>query len=237
MEHDLTRADGERRRIFNASWSGLITFHELNDKLSQKLVDYDWGSFGDDAIYKFLDANAIRWNNGEATKQITTNGAKQRFYILDDARCPVPSKSYKDLAPKQLEAIHKDYLFAKKEIAEEQKRYDEAVADTFKHKEWLVEWLEMTMSLNAGLANLPNMPNMKRKFKAHGLYGKSPQEAYELIMSGKVKLDAEDSSQQKTIDLIKEQELIVKRGVRSVEQILEDISSGVSKRGPYQEIC
>ena len=34
LEHDLTRPDIDRRRIFVDSWCGLITFEELNEKLN-----------------------------------------------------------------------------------------------------------------------------------------------------------------------------------------------------------
>ncbi len=35
---------------------------------------FDWGSYGDDALYKFLSANGKPWNNGESTRQIEIDG-------------------------------------------------------------------------------------------------------------------------------------------------------------------
>ena len=76
--------------------------NELNTRDKDETKQFDWGSFGDDAIYKFLSSNSEPWNNGENTRQISINGVKHRFYILDDTRCPLTDKSYKDLTPKQI---------------------------------------------------------------------------------------------------------------------------------------
>ena len=61
-------------------------------------------------LYKFLSANCDPWNNGESTRQIKINGVRNRYYLLNDNRCPVPGKSYKDLEPKQIEIINNNYL-------------------------------------------------------------------------------------------------------------------------------
>jgi len=113
LEHDLTRTDLDNRKIFNHKFCGLMTFNELNEKLSTSNKDateqYKWGSFGDDAIYKFLNHNATRWNDGATTRQVSIRGFRQRFHLLDDSRCPLPGKSYKDLTPKQIETIYIKY--------------------------------------------------------------------------------------------------------------------------------
>jgi hypothetical protein len=90
-------------------WLATLLMNSMNIEHTDKdeTKQFDWGSFGDDAIYKFLSANADPWNNGEALRQIEINGVKHRFYILDDTRCPIPDKSYKDLTPKQIEVIYK----------------------------------------------------------------------------------------------------------------------------------
>ena len=51
---------------------------------------------------------------------------KHRFYILDDSFCPIPGKSYKDLTPKQIEAIYKNFTYLRTEIQEEEPNYNEA---------------------------------------------------------------------------------------------------------------
>ena len=124
LEWDLNRPDYINRKIFNSSWCGIITFDELNETLSttKDTYDhsrYDWGSYGDDALYKFLASNCIRWNNGQTTRQISISGIKHRFYLLDDTRCPMPGKSYKDLNPKDIETIYKDYSKIKETIEDE----------------------------------------------------------------------------------------------------------------------
>ena len=62
LEFDLTRPDMEKRRIFQNDWCGLATFDWLNNELNTRDRDetkqFDWGSFGDDAIYKFLSSNS-----------------------------------------------------------------------------------------------------------------------------------------------------------------------------------
>ena len=133
LEFDMSRPDLINRKIFVDSWCGIMSFDELNDKLHTTDMDtiskerFDWGSFGDDALYKFLASNSDPWNNGEKTRQIKINGVRNRFYLLDDTRCPVPGKSYKDLEPKQIEIIHNNYLRCWNAIADEKYNYQEAM--------------------------------------------------------------------------------------------------------------
>ena len=68
---------------------------------------FEWQSYGDDALYKFLEDNCIPWNNGENTRQIEIKGVRRRMYILRDETC-YENKSFKDLTPKQIE---KHYLY------------------------------------------------------------------------------------------------------------------------------
>ena len=56
LEYDLNKYSlGEYAIIFNGKFSGLATFEWLNDQLStpNDHFKFDWGSYGDDAIYKF----------------------------------------------------------------------------------------------------------------------------------------------------------------------------------------
>lgn len=128
LEYDLNRPDVIYRKVFGFSFCGLISFEELQDKLSTRKAmsdSYDWGSFGDDALYKFLASNCIKWNNGENTRQIEINGKRHRLYILED-QTPLFGKSYKDLAPKQIEIIFKNFDSIRKEIREQPDRLQKA---------------------------------------------------------------------------------------------------------------
>jgi len=211
LEHDLTRPDTNSRKIFVSNWCGLITFDELNEKLNTTDRDeyqrFDWGSFGDDALFKFLSSNAIRWNNGDATRQISIEGVKHRFYLLDDTRCPVPNKSYKDLTPKQIETIYLNYNEAKKQIAEEE-----------------VEYLLAKENLPRQRKNLEELIEVKTKAKStyqnEGLYGLDPKKAYEEVMNGTREISHNDMFK---VKLVRQRELISKRGIRTPEQILEDL--------------
>ena len=176
LEWDLVRPDYINRKIFYGRWCGLITFDELNEKLNttEDTFDktrYDWGSFGDDAIYKFLSANSIRWNNGEATRQIEIKGVRHRFYNLDDTLCPIPNKSYKDLTPKQIETIHNDFISVSDEISGEEKDYKQAVADTPRQRRLLKELIT-------------RKTQEKSKILNDGLYGMDPEKAYDEVMNG-----------------------------------------------------
>ena len=129
LEYDLTRPEWIERKIFNMNMCGLITFEELQDKMSTNKSgddNFTWGSYGDDALYKFLSSNCIKWNNGENTRQIEINGTRHRFYNLDDSRCPIPGKSYKDLTPKQIETIYINWNSIKKAIYSEEIDYKRA---------------------------------------------------------------------------------------------------------------
>ena len=56
LEYDLKKYTcGELALIFNGTFPGIATFEWLNDKLSipNDIHKFDWGSYGDDAIYNF----------------------------------------------------------------------------------------------------------------------------------------------------------------------------------------
>ena len=212
LEWDLVRPDYINRKIFTGRWCGLITFDELNERLNTSKTDditkerFDWGSFGDDALYKFLSANCTRWNNGDATRQISIDGVKHRFYLLDDARCPIPGKSYKDLAPKKIETIYNDYLSVVREIETEETNYISAkdnIDEYIKgYKDKIGVWLEL-------------------KTKSQKLFRNKPvEQIYEEIMDGTIPLtDVNDNHDRERILNCKK---ILKRGIRTPEQILEE---------------
>ena len=217
LEYDLGRTDN-RNKIFNSGWCGLITFDWLNEKLNttEDTYDktrYDWGSFGDDAIYKFLSANAIRWNNGEATRQISINGVKHRFYILDDARCPLPNKSYKDLTPKDIETIYLNYVGISASIRNEEKEYNEAKDNLLPNISFLKTWIAEEIEQSLPHTKLAN--NLYGKFK-----GKTVEEVYEAIMNGEWKVI--EKTPLDYLNTIKKFKRILDRGIRSPEQIVED---------------
>ena len=205
LEFDLTRLDQHNRRIFKyESWCGLTTFDWLNNELHTRNKDenkqFDWGSFGDDAIYKFLSANADPWNNGENTRQISINGVKHRFYILDDSFCPIPGKSYKDLTPKQIETIYKNFAALRKEIQEEETKYKEAK----------IKIPEMTEKI---LEDITNGYSYKKLFK-----GQDPKDVFKKLMSGEKELNHNEQLQVKALIKLK---AILARGIRTPEAILE----------------
>ena len=201
LEHDLTRHDIHKRKIFIMSWCGLISFDELNEKLNTSSKDdtnqYDWGSFGDDAIYKFLSANATPWNNGDNTRQLM---GRQRFYLLDDSKCPIPGKSYKDLTPKQIEAVYKNYSALRDEIQNEDPNYKEA----------LIKVPEMTTRI---LADITNGYNYKKLFK-----DQDPKDVFKKLMSGEEKLNHNDQHQVGALIKMKDK---LSRGIRTPGEILE----------------
>ena len=216
LEHDLTRPDIRKRKIFVEGWCGLITFDELNERMNTTNKDdderFNWGSWGDDALFKFLSANSARWNNGDTTRQISINGVKHRFYLLDDTKCPVPNKSYKDLTPKQIETIYLNYYRAEKDIKEEEKNYTEAKEILPGLKKEFMEKIKFWISL---------------KNKKSPPLGLEPEKAYEGIMNGTIPLEHNDTF---TRNNIQNKEAILKRGIRTPVQILEDLRTETSAK-------
>jgi hypothetical protein len=204
LEYDLNRPEEIHKKIFR-TFSGLITFNELNDKMHTTDLDsltkerYDWGSFGDDALYKFLSSNCTPWNNGEATRQIEIDGVRQRFYLLKD-NCPIPGKSYKDLTPKQIETIYKNYLECFNKINNEEKNYKNAIVEEPERVETVLNIIKNDFG---------------KKYK-----GRDPDEVFEKLMTGEEELPHNDQFVVKQI--IKDRK-IMDRGIRTPEQIIEDI--------------
>ena len=217
LEHDLTRPDLHKRKIFMGNFCGLMTFDELNEKLSTTSKDdtetFKWGSFGDDAIYKFLAANSSKWNNGDTTRQISINGVKHRFHLLDDARCPIPEKSYKDLTPKQIETIYLNYDKIFTAIRNEEKEYNEAKDNLLPNISFLKTWIAEEIEQSLPHTKLAN--NLYGKFK-----GKTVEEVYEAIMNGEWKVI--EKTPLGYLNTIKKLKKIIDRGIRTPEQILED---------------
>jgi len=226
LEHDLTRPDKGERKIFVDRWCGLITFEELNERLntSQDTWDktkFNWGSFGDDAIYKFLNANAIRWNNGDTTRQISIQGVKHRFHLLDDTKCPIPNKSYKDLTPKQIETTYLNYGKVSRAIREEEKNYTEA-------KEKLPELRAVFTEKIKGWIEITNKPKKEKSWNRKAeLVGLDLEAAYKGIMNETIPIEHNDKFKR---DNIKNKEVILQRGVRTPDQILEDIRTETSAK-------
>ena len=227
LEHDLTRPDHHHRKIFDNTWCGLITFEELNDKLNTTKDTYDktkfdWGSFGDDASYKFLSANCIRWNNGEATRQISIDGVNHRFYNLDDTRCPIPGKSYKDLTPKQIETIYKNFSQIQKDILEEEPNYITAKESIDGHianfKIWIQSQIDRaTRSRNNG--------KFYKEYK-----DKTVEQVWEEIKNNKIKVIEKTPSDE--LNTLKTLQQTIERGIRPPEHILEEYRNKNSvKRG------
>jgi len=213
LEFDLTRPDMEKRRIFRKDWCGLATFDWLNNELNTRDRDetkqFDWGSFGDDAVYKFLSANAEPWNNGENTRQISINGVKHRFYILDDARCPIPDKSYKDLTPKQIEAIHNHYTSIKNKIDNQEKDLITAKEELETNRTNLKKLVEEII----GEANRGKY-NFNAAFKGLTVDG-----AYNKLMSGE--LEVINKTPRDCLNTITASQKIIDIGIRTPEQIVE----------------
>jgi len=215
LEYDLNKYSlGEYAIIFNGTFPGLATFEWLNDKLStpDDVHKFDWGSYGDDAIYKFLSSNCTRWNNGENTRQIEIDGHRHRFYLLDDTRCPFPGKSYKDLTPKVIETIYKNFSEIRKEVSEEEDKYNNARVSLPRELEDLENEIQWAVD---DLRRFPNSSRLK-KFK-----DKSVDQIREELLNGTMKLDKEkEKDTLKRLKDINEYKTIIARGVRTPEEIV-----------------
>ena len=223
LEWDLTRPDDIHRKIFHSSWSGLMTFDELNENMSttRDTYDhsrYDWGSYGDDALYKFLSANCTRWNNGETTRQISISGVKHRFYLLDDTRCPMPGKSYKDLNPKDIETIYKNYRAILDTIKEEKPSYETAKFNIEGYKKNFKRRIESWIDR----ANKEETPKFYGDYK-----NKTVDQAWEEIANGNIKLI--EKGPLDDLSLILSSQKIIKRGIRTPWQILAELGGYTTK--------
>ncbi|NQW07486.1 MAG: hypothetical protein HQ480_03195 [Candidatus Pelagibacter sp.] len=220
LEFDLTRPDIDKRRIFDRNWCGIIIFDWLNDQLHSSSRDdttqFNWGSFGDDAIYKFLTANAIPWNNGENTRQISINGVKHRFYNLDEDRCPIPNKSYKDLTPKQIEAIYKHYTSIVITIRDQGEDLEKAkikLNDNIKNLKGIIK--ENIAEANKGKTKFNS------QFKDLTIDG-----AYEKLINGEIEVINKNPVD--CINNIKASQKTINIGIRTPEQIVESYIDGAT---------
>jgi hypothetical protein len=221
LEYDLHRPD--MAKIFDGLWCGLISFNELNDKMNTKRRDdynsFDWGSYGDDALFKFLSSNCIKWNNGEDTRQIDIYGKRQRFYLLDDTRCPLPNKSYKDLTPKQIETVYKYYKDIRREIRDEgtnlQKAKDNIEGYIKSFKIFIGWWID-----NANQDIHTHKHHKKLK-------GKTVDEVYLEILNGKFEI--KDKDRLEDLKKIKEAKELIYNGARTPEEIFETYMNGTFK--------
>ena len=124
---------------------------------------------------------------------------KHRFYILDDSCCPIPGKSYKDLTPKQIEAIYKNFTALRKEINEEEPNYKEA-------KEKIPEMTARIME------ELTGGYSYKKLYK-----DQNPKDVFKKLMSGEKQLNHNDQHQVGALIKMKEK---LARGIRTPETIL-----------------
>ena len=211
LEYDLTRPDYINRKIFTKEWSGLISFEELQDKLSTKKQmsdNFDWGSFGDDALYKFLSSNCIKWNNGDSTRQVSINGTRHRLYNLED-KSPIPGKSYKDLTPIQIETIYKKHSSISKDIEDERPSFNKA-------KESLPTFEDR---IRKSIQELINEANQGSKFVSKKFKDKKQEEVFDQVVSGDIKLNGKTYEDQ--LNEYRKAVKIIKRGIRTPEQIVE----------------
>ena len=121
LEYALSNANTPDGKIFRV-FPGIICFDELNDLMSEGTdrfgydKNYDWGSYGDDALLKFLEGNCTPWNDGNNTRQLNLDGSNRRYYVLRDDLCLYEGKSYKDLKPKQIAKLYKHYANLSRDI-------------------------------------------------------------------------------------------------------------------------
>ena len=131
---------------------------------------------------------------------------RHRFYNLDDSRCPIPNKSYKDLKQKDIETIWKNYRRLSNEITKEEGEYIEAL-EVIDGK---IEEFKKRIKEEAS--------DKTSHFKKE-LQGKTIDEIYEKVMSGEIKFPNKyllDPLQE-----IKSLQQIIAKGIRTPETILE----------------
>ena len=134
---------------------------------------------------------------------------KHRFYILDDARCPIPDKSYKDLAPKQIEAIHNHYTSIKNKIDNQEKDLITAKEELETNRTNLKKLVEEII----GEANRGKY-NFNAAFKGLTVDG-----AYNKLMSGE--LEVINKTPRDCLNTITASQKIIDIGIRTPEQIVE----------------
>ena len=79
---------------------------------------------------------------------------RHRFYNLDDSCCPIPGKSYKDLTPKQIEAIYKHFISIRADIRDQEENLEKAKINLENEKTKLKEIIkEKIKEANKGKYN------------------------------------------------------------------------------------
>jgi len=209
------------RRIFKHHWNGLISFDELNEALNITDNDdrFDWGSYGDDAILKFLSGNCIRWNNGASTRQIEINGVWHRYYILEDKALEA-GKSYKDMTPKEIKIMCLHWRSINSDIYKEETEFREAEKSYPKDKADILSYLKKFAT--------PPQKGTRKHFADHVdvMLNQEPEDLYRKIIIEK------DESLNKAIppgkyvqDLfadMRKTHMIISRGSRTNKQIFEE---------------
>jgi hypothetical protein len=125
---------------------------------------------------------------------------KHRFYILRDARCPIPGKSYKDLTPKQIEAIYNNFTSLRKAIEEEKPNYENAK----------IKIPELTKII---FEEITGGYSYKKLYK-----NEKPEDVFNKLMTGDEKLGHND---QFTVEALIKMKSILATGIRTPEEILE----------------
>jgi len=113
----------------------------------------------------------------------------------------------KDLTPKQIETIYLDYIKVYDEIKNEEKNYIIAKENLPRQKTILLDIIKCATKYKSKTLN-------------YGMYGMDPQKAYDEVVNGTREIGHNDMFK---VRLIQHRELVLKRGIRKPDQILEDM--------------
>ena len=222
LEADL-KGTAKRIRIFTDDWSGLMSFDELNEILNTHDNHgdrYDWGSYGDDALLKFLSSNCLRWNNKETTRQIEIRNTWHRYYILEDKGLLV-GKSYKDMTPKEIKIMSLHWHNIKQDIDKEQIEFIKAEQ---LYPELKANILNLLKSYAKPVNKSASYPN--RGDGIDLMVNQEPEDLFRKIIVEKDealnKALPTHKSAVEDFDGMKKTHMIISRGSRSNKQIFED---------------
>jgi len=219
LEYDLYE---NKKHIFDHKFSGVMSFNQLKEHLDTQETGqftqekYNWGSYGDDALYKFLEANSTPWNDGSLTRQINVDGVRSRYYLLDDSKCPMPGKSYKDLTPKQIANCATSYSTIVNAIHTEKKELEEA-QEKFPFLKQEVE------------RHLDSFVSDKKK----NTYGETREEVYKKWHNGSPPTIPLYQGGEDIFGKYKNYARIIKRGSRPIEEILNDPLAFNTHKDPF----
>ena len=222
LEADL-KGTAKRIRIFTEDWSGLMSFDELNEILNTHDNHgdrYDWGSYGDDALLKFLSSNCLRWNNKETTRQIEIRNTWHRYYILEDKGLLV-GKSYKDMTPKEIKIMSLHWHNIKQDI---DKEHIEFIKAEQLYPELKANILNLLKSYAKPVNKSASYPN--RGDGIDLMVNQEPEDLFRKIIVEKDealnKALPTHKSAVEDFDGMKKTHMIISRGSRSNKQIFED---------------